>query len=66
MHTAYVFSLLRVMTLGRLLAARAEAALANSLEALTSNGRCSVAVSATAALGCASACLAALVPEETR
>jgi hypothetical protein len=65
-YTARAFSLLSVMTPGRALAARAEAALANSLEALTSNGRFSVAVSATAAIGCASACLLMLVPEEIR
>jgi hypothetical protein len=54
------------MALGRALAARAEAALANSFKALTPKGRFGVAVTTTVALGCVSACLVTLVPEEIR
>jgi hypothetical protein len=64
--TACVFPLLIVMALGRALAACAEAALANSFKALTPKGRFGVAVTTTVALGCVSACLVTLVPEEIR
>lgn len=65
LRTACAIPLLTVMALGCALAARAGAALFNSLEALASNGRSGVVVWATAVLGRSSGCVATLVPEDT-